>query len=208
MEKSFFLVEDHSLMRQGIVAFLSKLPEFRCAGMAGTAQEFLDVVAQPAGGLLPDVLVTDLNISGSMGGGISLIRQCRTNYPSIKIVVYSMYIAASVVSSALKAGADAYVSKLSNEEELGTALREVLAGRSYIDSAVSSQMLAYERSLSLFSRKEQEILNLVLHGKNNAGIAEALNLKKRSVENYLSRIYDKTGFSSKEELVEHYGYIQ
>ena len=203
MANSFFLVEDHSLMRQGIVNYLATDMNLKCAGEAGTAQEFFLAMAQ--GDCIPDVLITDLNIEGSMNGGISLIQSCRRKFPSIKIVVYSMYAAASVVSTAIKAGADAYVSKLSNEEELGIAIKRVFEGKSYIDSAISAHLVDYERSLSLFTQRELEILNLILLGNQNSSIAEKLNLNKRSVENYIGHIYDKTGFSSKEELIENFG---
>jgi len=205
MKKSFFLVEDHSLMRQGIISYLTKNSEFICAGVAATAQEFFLAMSQGSGAGQPDVLITDLNFDGSMSTGISLIQSCRKKFPSFKIVVYSMYAAASVVSSAISAGADAYVSKLSDEEELVIALRRVFNDKTYIDSSISSQLIDYERSLSMFTHRETEILKLILMGKQNSIIAETLEVSKRSVENYISHIYDKTGFSSREELIEHFG---
>ena len=114
MKKSFFLVEDHSLMRQGIMTYLSKNADLTCTGVAGSAQEFFLAMAQCGTDGIPDVLITDLNIDGSMNSGIQLIQSCRRKYPALKIVVYSMYAAASVVSTAMNAGADAYVSKLSS----------------------------------------------------------------------------------------------
>ncbi len=205
MKKSFFLVEDHSLMRQGIINYLTANSEFSCAGVATNARDFFLAMSQGTDAGLPDVLITDLNLDGGMSGGISLIQSCRKKYPSFKIVVYSMYAAASVVSSAISAGADAYVSKLSNEEELVIALRRVFEDKTYIDSSISYQLIDYERSLSMFTRREAEILKLILMGKQNSVIAETLEVSKRSVENYISHIYDKTGFSSKEELIEHFG---
>ncbi len=206
MKKSFFLVEDHSLMRQGIMTYLSKNADLKCAGVAGSAQEFFLAMSQCGMDGVPNVLITDLNIDGSMTSGIQLIQSCRRKYPALKIVVYSMYAAASVVSTAMNAGADAYVSKLSSEEELDTALKHVFDGGQYIDSAISGKLVDYERSLSLFTQREKKILNLVLMGKQNAEISEELEINKRSVENHISHIYDKTGFSSREDLIAHYGY--
>ena len=207
MAKSFFLVEDHSLMRQGIVTYLAKNSEFTCAGVAGSPQEFLVAMSQGGTSCLPDVLIPDLNLEGSMNDGIQLIQTCRRKFPSLKIVVYAMYAAASVVSTAMNSGADAYISKLSNEEELVIALKRVCKGKSYIDSAISSQMVDYERKLSIFTRRELEILNFILMGNSNSVISETLDISKRSVENYIGRIYDKTGFSSKDELIAHFGRI-
>ena len=196
MAKSFFLVEDHSLMRQGIVTYLAKNSEFTCAGVAASPQEFLIAMSEGGASCQPDVLITDLNLEGSMNDGIQLIQTCRRKFPALKIVVYSMY-----------AAADAYISKLSNEEELVIALKRVVAGQTYIDSAISSQMVDYERKLSIFTRRELEILNFILMGNSNSVISETLDVSKRSVENYISRIYDKTGFSSKDELIAHFGRI-
>lgn len=206
MGKLYFLVEDHSLMRQGIVTYLSKHTDLKCVGVAASAQEFMLAMSQGGVEGPPDVLVTDLNIDGSMNGGIQLIQSCHRKFPSIKIVVYSMYAAVSVVSTAIKAGADAYVSKLSNEEELCIAINRVFENKTYIDSSISSQLIDFERSISMFTQREREILNLILAGKQNSVISETLSLNKRSVENYISRIYDKTGFSSKDELIDYYGY--
>ena len=207
MAKSFFLVEDHSLMRQGIVTYLAKNSEFTCAGVAGSPQEFLIAMSEGGASCQPDVLITDLNLEGSMNDGIQLIQTCRRKFSALKIVVYSMYAAASVVSTAMNSGADAYISKLSNEEELVIALKRVVAGQTYIDSAISSQMVDYERKLSIFTRRELEILNFILMGNSNSVISETLDVSKRSVENYISRIYDKTGFSSKDELIAHFDRI-
>ena len=64
--------------------------------------------------------------------------------------------------------------------------------------------MAFRNVLRRFSTREVDILNLVLQGKNNGQIAEVLDIQKRTVENYISRIYDKTGFSSRSELIEHF----
>jgi DNA-binding NarL/FixJ family response regulator len=206
VKNSFFLVEDHRLMRQGIVSYITKNTKFTCAGEAGTQKEFLDAMNGLAPDCMPDVLVTDLNIDGSMKGGISLIQLCRKDFPALKIIVYSMYEAISVVSTAMNAGADAYVSKLSKEEELVTALRKVIAGQKYIEPELAAKMQDFERTLSVFSKREQQILNLILIGKTNADIAQQLNLHKRTVENHICHIYDKTGLSSREELLNYYSH--
>lgn len=203
MKKSFFLVEDHSLMRQGITGYLAEHSDFACAGCVAGAQDFLDAMAR--GEKMPDVLVTDLNLDGGLDGGLNLIRTSRARFPHIKIVAYSMYAAASVVSAALAAGADGYVSKLSEDAELLAAMVAVLSGRTYIEPQIAAELVAYERSLSIFTRRETDILRLVLQGKPNTEIAQSLGIQKRAVENYISRIYDKTGCRTKEELAAQWG---
>ena len=205
MKKSFFLVEDHSLMRQGITTYLAAHSDFVCAGCASGAEEFLSAMETEDSERLCDVLVTDLNLAGGLDAGLSLIRTCKARFPKVKIVVYSMHAASSVVSAAMSAGADGYVSKISDDAELLAALSAVLSGKTYIEPQIAAELVAYERSLSVFTRRETDILRLILQGKPNAEIAQSLGIQKRAVENYISRMYDKTGCQNRAELSERWG---
>ncbi len=203
MKKTFFLVEDHSLMRQGISNYLCTEGDYGCAGCTDNAQEALAMLEQLAAqGEAPAVLITDLNLGTDTEDGIRLLRICRERYPDIKVIVYSMYASAGVVNLSLEAGASAYVSKADDERELVKAMGKVLAGESYLARSVVPKLLTYQNIVEGFSRREKEILTLVLQGLPNKQIAERLGIHKRAVENYISRIYDKTGFSTRAELVD------
>lgn len=203
MKKSFFIVEDHSLMRQGVSNYLTANTEFECTGFASNSEEFLSSMQNASS--FPDILITDLNIEGKFENGISLIKQCRNRFPQIKIIVYSMHSAPSIISSVIDAGADGYVCKASDEKELKTAIENVMDGKCYVEPNLTGDLLVWEKMLSQFTPRENQVLNLILKEKTNEQIAEELGINKRTVENCISRIYNKTGFSSHHELTDKFG---
>ena len=205
MNKTFFVVEDHSLMRQGITGFLSEHSDFECIGYSSNARDFFDAMRSQGEGGLPSVLITDLNIEGSVENGLSLIKNCRSAFPSVRIVVYSMHSAGSIVSGALEAGCDGFVSKMSDEAELKNALENAVLGKRYVDPEIAPNLVTFEKTLSQFTQRENEILRLILQNKSNVQIAEELGINKRTVENCISRIYNKTGFSTHKELIASFG---
>lgn len=204
MKRQYFLVEDHALMREGVITHLSKISDFECAGSSADSKGFFELMDKTAPASNIKVLITDLNISGTIDTGLSFIKECRERYPEVKILVYSMHSDVGIVSAALEAGAEGFVSKASSPDELKTALESVSAGKRYIEEQLAPNLFFYERRLSMFSHREREILNLILQGKTNAVIADELAINKRTVENSISKIYNKTGFSTREELVEHF----
>lgn len=216
MKKSFFLVEDHSLIRQGVISYLCEKSNYECVGCSADTKGFLDFMAQAEnsqGGSpqtknedseaakIPDVLITDLNLDGENDAGISLIRACHEKFPQIKIIVYSMHSSPSFVNSAIEAGAMGYVTKLSDESELRKAIESVMTGTLYVEPSLAKSLVSFEHSLSKFTKREISILQLVIQKYKNPEIAEKLGLNKRTVENNISRIYTKSGLNSREELL-------
>ena len=204
MKRQYFLVEDHALMREGVISQLSKISDFECAGSSADSKGFFELMdkADPAQKI--NTLITDLNISGTIDNGLSFIKECHERYPEVKILVYSMHSDVVIISAALEAGAEGFVSKASTPDELKKALESLTAGRRYIEEQLAPNLFFYERTLSMFSHRESEILRLILQGKPNAVIADELGISKRTVENSISKIYNKTGFDTREELVEHF----
>ena len=204
MKKQYFLVEDHMLMRQGVVSYLSGQSDFECAGSAATPQEFFDFMEQGESREKIKLLITDLNINGTVDCGLSFIKECKSLFPEMKIAVYSMHSDIGIVGAAIESGAGAFVSKMSDASELKNALESLVGGRNYIEPNIARGLFFYERTLSMFSHRESDILRKILQGKQNSTIADELGITKRTVENCISKIYNKTGFSTKEELLEHF----
>jgi NarL family two-component system response regulator LiaR len=98
-------------------------------------------------------------------------------------------------------GARGFVSKSAGETELLSAIDAVLAGNTWLDPRLELKSTSVPDIYALFTRREREILELVQKHYDNAKIAKALALKLRTVENYLSRIYDKTGAGSRNDLI-------
>ena len=203
----YFLVEDHVLMRQGVIDYLSSHGNYVCSGTAKDKEEFFSAMKKGGEGPSPDIIITDLCFGSDSKGGINLIRECRSKFPNLKIMVYSMYDTPGVVKAALDSGADGYVCKNSDVSYLASGLKELMQGHNYIDPSLATEVLVFEKKLAMFTRREMDILNLIMDGKTNDEIAATLGVQKRAVENYISRIYNKSGMSSREEL-RHYWSMQ
>lgn len=199
MTGSYFLVEDHALMRQGIIDYITKHSNYVCSGTASNTDEFVSQMSN-SGKVLPDILITDLGLGDDSKQGLSLIKISRKQFPGIKIMVYSMYDDPGTIKAAMQAGADGYICKDSEESAIIRGLAAVQQGRRYIDPSVAANVVVFEQILSVFTSREQEILNLIMRDKTNSEIAAQLGIQKRAVENYISRIYNKSGMSSREEL--------
>ncbi|MCR5762205.1 MAG: response regulator transcription factor [Treponema sp.] len=199
MTGSYFLVEDHALMRQGIIDYITKHSSYVCSGTAANTDDFLSQMSN-RGKELPNILITDLGLGDDSKQGLSLIKTSRKQFPSIKIMVYSMYDDPGTIKAAMYAGADSYICKDSEEYEIIRGMEAVLQGRRYIDPSVATNIVIFEQILSVFTKREKEILNLIMNNKTNSEIAEQLGIQKRTVENTISRIYNKSGMTSREEL--------
>ena len=205
--RTFFLIEDHSLMRYGIAGYLSEKCSFKCAGFSRTVQDFFNYMEEikldGATDAVPNFLVTEFCMGGKSGVDISMIKKCRKLYPQIKIIIYTEQKCPFVVNVAIEAGAKGYVTKQSDERELKNAIDSVLAGKIYVEPNLAKSLVAFEHSLSRFTKRESEILCLIMQNCSNSEIAKRLSLTKRTVENNISHIYTKTGLYSSEELVNY-----
>ena len=114
--------------------------------------------------------------------------------------VYTVFDDYAHVSAALSMGVRAYVCKCRNETELEAALLKALDGGVYVDEAAQTKLRTVTDLLSLLSKREAEILSLVKSGLSNKQISARLGISRRTVENILSCVYDKTGIRSRREL--------
>lgn len=203
-EVSFFVVEDHSLTNLGIRQFFSGKPEYVCCGFASEKDEAIEKFEELAAkNQLPDILILDLNLGEY--SGLDVLKVVKEKYSSIKTVVYSMYTNPGILSLALDNGALGFVSKDSMESELLRAVTEVVRGGSYVQQTLVTSLFTYRSLLDSLTKQEQNILKKIIERKQNEQIASELNLTIRSVENYLSRIYGKTGCRGHEELIAKFG---
>ena len=203
-EVKFFVVEDHSLTNLGIRQFFSGRDNFVCCGFASgkdeTIEKFEELKAEDT---LPDILILDLNLGEY--SGLDVLKIVKEEYPETKVVVYSMYTNPGILSLALDNGALGFVSKDSMESELLRAVTDVVNGGSYVQQSLVTSLFTYRNLLDSLTRQEQNIFKKIIERKDNEKIASELNLTLRSVENYLSRIYGKTGCRGHEELIKKFG---
>ena len=201
---TFFVIEDHTLTNLGIRQLLTEHNGFECMGFAFKTDEALQKLSELSEKkALPQILILDLFLGEE--SGIDLMREVVWKFPSVKILVYSMFSKPGIVTIVLENGAKGFVSKSAPEAELLNAIKIVLGGESYVQQNLVPSLFTYRTMLDSFTRQEQNIFKLLLERKTKAQIASELNLASRSLENYLSRIYSKTGCKDHEELIRKFG---
>nr|WP_181447961.1 response regulator transcription factor [Dissulfurirhabdus thermomarina] len=203
------MVDDHPLFREGLKALIRRSGRFEVAGEAGTGREALDLAAA----LRPDLVTLDLALPDA--NGHELIGGLRRAAPSARILVVSMHGRFEYIAAAFRAGAHGYIVKEATGERLIQALDALLAGEHFLDGAVSREVLgrlleAPDRAsrvrddrYGLLSRREQEVMRLIVEGVPSREIAARLHIKPKTVENHRSNLMGKLGVHSQMELVRY-----
>jgi len=204
---SILLADDHPLILCGVEELFSGQDGLQVVGKENRSDKVLDAVAR----LRPDVLVQDLSMAGGMPG-LAIIRQVRESYPETKIVVLSMHSTIASVYEALQQGANGYVSKLGDMEELIAAVRSVIDGAQYIGRSFSeAEIDEYARksgrrgSLPIqdLTKRELQVLGMVANGHTSSEIAELLHIGRRTVESHRANVASKLGVRNQAELVKY-----
>ena len=202
-DKKFFVVEDHTLTNLGIRELLESKDGFFCSGFAFGKTETIEKLSELSdSGSLPDILILDLFLGKE--SGLELLREIRAKFPSIKILVYSMYAKPGILSLALEAGAHGFVEKSAPETILLCAINDILSGQTFVQQNLVSPLITYKTMYDGLTKQEQKIFKKLLERKTKAQISEELNIVPRSVDNYLSRIFEKTGTKGHKELIEKF----
>ena len=197
-EISVFLVDDHTLVRHGLRAFLDTQKDVTVIGEAENGKQAIDKLrAHAAAGQLPDVILMDLVMPEL--DGVGAITALRTTHPDLKIIALSSFSETERVHAALQAGATGYLLKSSDPAEIITAIRSAQRDQVHLDPAVA-QVLA--RSMrtghgAALSAREREVLTLVARGYSNQEIADALFISERTARTHVSHIISKLGLSSR-----------
>lgn len=199
--KSFFVVEDHTVTNIGLQQLIAQKTDLSCIGSATSKSEALQKIKELSE--LPDIMILDLYLGEE--SGLDLLREMRADYPSVKVLIYSMYAKPGILSLALEAGAHGFVEKTAPEAILITAIRNILAGDTYVQQNLVTPLLTYKTMYDGLTRQEQRVFKKILEHKSKAKIAEELNIVPRSVDNYLSRIFEKTACNRVEEVISKFG---
>jgi two-component system, NarL family, nitrate/nitrite response regulator NarL len=189
------IVDDHSLVRDGLRARLSVVPGLQVIGEAASGVEALQLAQADA----PDLMLVDVGMRGM--NGIELATALRERYPSIRVLMLSMYDNREYVLSAIRAGARGYVLKESPTEEIIAAISAVWAGGNYFSAQVSTMVAQAGASASQLTGREHEILLLLAHGRSNKLVAKALDISVRTVETHRLSLRRKLGVDSPSDLL-------
>ncbi|MEW5813341.1 MAG: response regulator transcription factor [Actinomycetota bacterium] len=189
-----FLVDDHEVVRRGLIDLLSADDELEVVGEAGTVSEALARI--PA--LQPDVAVLDVRLPD--GNGIELCRDLLSRLPNLRCLMLTSFTSDEATLDAILAGASGYVIKDIKGMELAKAVKEVGAGRSLLDNRAAAALMAKLRSaadrsdpLAALSDQEKVLLDLLGEGLTNKQIAARMFLAEKTVKNYVSRLLAKLG---------------
>jgi len=196
------IVDDHPVVRDGLVAILSTQPDFRVVGEAASGEGALALFEQQR----PDVMLLDLEMPGM--DGVEVIRQLKSKNPDVKIVVFTAFDTDERILSALQAGAKGYLLKGVPRSELFDAIRIVHSGGSLLQPVVASRLLDQlsapepnAEPAEELTPREYEVLHLLVQGKQNKEIAAELVIAERTVKFHISSILGKLGAGNRTEAV-------
>ncbi|MDD5039230.1 MAG: response regulator transcription factor [Dehalococcoidales bacterium] len=201
------LVDDHTLVREGINALMQVHNDIDIVGEASNGREAIE----KANELDPDVIVMDLSMPAM--GGIEATRKILRQKSAARIVVLSRHEDVNYVRSLLEAGASGYVSKKAVSDDLATAIRTVYNGEVYLHPSVTKtvtedyvQLLRFEQNEDPYERlteREKEILHLLAEGYSSRQIADQLYLASKTVINHRKNIMVKLGINSPIRLLRY-----
>ena len=189
------IVDDHSLVRDGLRARLSVVPGLQVVGEAASGEQALALAATDA----PDLMLVDVGMRGM--NGIELATALRERHPAIRVLMLSMFDNREYVLSAIRAGARGYVLKESPTEEIIAAIGAVWAGGNYFSAQVSNLVAQTGGMASQLTAREHEVLLLLAHGRSNKLVARQLDISVRTVETHRLSLRRKLGVDSASELL-------
>jgi DNA-binding NarL/FixJ family response regulator len=193
---TILLADDHSILRAGLRSMLSSLPDFEVIDEVDNGKDAIRSAIK----LEPDILITDISMPKT--NGTEAIREIKKRNPDIKILVLTMHASENHVHDALTAGADGYVLKEDNHNDLINAIRNVLAGKSFLSPGICSNVVTgyissssstkkVKTSLDLLTNREREIVKLIAEGNRNKDMAEYLSISIKTVEKHRANIMKK-----------------
>jgi two-component system response regulator DevR len=191
---SLLIVDDHEVVRQGLVSLLDRRAGFRVVAQAGTVAEAIEQARR----FEPNIVILDVRLPD--GSGVEACREIRSELPATRVIMLTSYPDEEAVLSAIVAGASGYLLKQIRARDLVAAIETVGRGESLLDPAVTEKVLerirriasgTYTNEFAQLTGQERKILLLVAEGKTNKEIASEIFLSDKTVKNYVSSILSK-----------------
>jgi two-component system, NarL family, response regulator LiaR len=193
------IVDDHAMVRKGLVTFLKNKPELELVGEARDGREAIDYCER----LQPDVILMDLVMPEL--GGVAATRTIHQRWPGVRVIALTSFQEKELVQDALQAGAIGYLLKNVSGDELAEAIRQVHGGRPTLaPEAVQALIQPPSEAVTMaadLTRREQEVLALLVKGMSNPEIAERLVISRSTVKVHISNILSKLGVASRGEAI-------
>ncbi|MFH1772504.1 MAG: response regulator transcription factor [Candidatus Omnitrophota bacterium] len=203
MSKKILIVDDHSIMREGLRALLEEVQDFKVIGEAENGRVALRMVQE----FLPDVVIIDIAMPHL--NGIEATRQIISKFPAVKVIMLSMQSGRQFVEEALKAGASGYLLKDNIFNELILALHTVTEGRIYLCPEIAKVVVKnlvhrlkndVPSQINILTPREREVLQLLAEGKSTKQIARCLGVSIKTIETHRQQVMRKLDIYSIAEL--------
>lgn len=200
------IVEDHTLMREGLARLITSQPDLSIVGEATDAASGLDLILRAK----PDLALVDITLPGR--NGLELIKDVKAQLPDLPMLVLSMHDESLYAERALKAGAKGYLMKDADRDTILAAMRRVLGGGFYVSEKMSSEILStisngkagsMRSSLTRLSDREFEVFELLGLGLGTSDIATRLGISPKTVEVHRAHIREKLAMESGAAVVRH-----
>lgn len=188
------VVEDHHVVRQGLVALLSVVDDLEVVGQAADGAEALEKFATHQ----PDITLVDLRLPRL--SGVEVIQRVRAGHPNARFIVLTTYDGDEDIFRALQAGARAYLLKGMTADTLVSTIRSVHAGKSHIPPVIA-QRLAERMSTEQLTPREQDVLEQIVRGKSNKEIGTALDISEATVKTHINNLLGKLGVEDRTQAV-------
>lgn len=204
--KKIYIVDDHPLMRKGLVMTIEKEMGFEVCGQAESAEEALSEILK----LKPDAAVFDISLPGM--NGIELVKNTLHQMPELKILIVSRHDEELYAERALRAGAKGYLMKLEAVEVLVSAIKQILNGGIYLSEKIGTKLIMKltsghssksDNPLDLLSDRELEVFELTGKGISTKEIGKKLHISVKTVESHRANIKQKLGLESANDLMRH-----
>ncbi len=205
-KQKIFIVDDHPIVRKGLVQMIDQDPGLVVCGEADGAQSALESLKK----CKPDLIIVDISLQGV--DGIELIKTIKARHGNLPALVVSMHDESLFAERALRAGARGYIMKQEAIEKMMGAIRKVLRGELYISEKVSANIVnkfisgkseGVRSPIEALSHREFEVFQLIGQGFGTRQIAKDLNVSVKTVESYRANIKEKLKLSTATELIKH-----
>jgi DNA-binding NarL/FixJ family response regulator len=201
--RKILIVDDHPMMREGLRGIIKGETDLEICGEAENAHQALQLLTK----LKPDLVLLDITLPGK--NGLELIKDIKVMYPLLPMLVLSMHDESLYAERVLRAGAGGYITKQQRPQALLSAMRQVLAGRTYVSEEVSERILKHlsgravmtASPLEALTDREFEIFQLIGEGESTAQIAKHLHLSPKTVAVHYANIRRKLKLAAYPDLI-------
>jgi two-component system response regulator NreC len=199
------IADDHAIVRTGLRTLLQAEPSLELVGEATGGYEAIELLEETR----PDVLLLDISMPDL--DGITVLKQIKTRFSDLRILILTIHEDQAMLREAIRAGASGYILKRAAESELISAINIIMRGDMYIDPAMMRELLdesihpsrTQNESYESLTPRETEVLTYIVQGYTNRQIGEVLNISVRTVEGHRANLSGKLGLQSRVDLVRY-----